>query len=40
MLLVGGIASISYSFQNVSGEYAILLFIIAMSLFVLVGGLG
>ena len=40
MLLVGGIASLSYSFPGVSGEYAILLYIISMSLYVFVGGLG
>lgn len=40
MLLVGGIATVTYSFQSVSPEYAILLFIIAMSLNVLIGGLG
>lgn len=40
MLLVGGIATIHFSFENVSAEYAILLFIIAMSLYVFIGGLG
>jgi hypothetical protein len=40
MLLVGGISSLSYSFENVSGEYALLLLIISTSLFVIVGGLG
>lgn len=40
MLLVGGIASINYSFQNVSSEYALLLFIISMSMYVFMGALG
>jgi Na+/proline symporter len=40
MLLVGGIASISYSFPGIAHEYAILLFIIAMSIYVFIGGLG
>jgi Na+/proline symporter len=40
MLLVGGIASINHSFQNVSSEYALLLFIISMSIFVFIGQLG
>ncbi|CAF0718552.1 unnamed protein product [Brachionus calyciflorus] len=40
MLLVGGIASITKSFKDISPEYAILLFIISMSLYVFIGGLG
>lgn len=40
MLLVGGIASITYSFEDLSPEYSILLFILAMSIYVFVGGLG
>lgn len=40
MLLVGGIATINYSFQGVSNEYALLLFVISMSLFALMGALG
>jgi Na+/proline symporter len=40
MLLVGGIASISYSFPGIAQEYAILLFCTAMSMYVFIGGLG
>lgn len=40
MLLVGGVASISYTFPDLPGEYAILLFIISMSLHLFIGGLG
>jgi Na+/proline symporter len=40
MLLVGGVASIVSSFENISPEYAIILFIIGMAVYVFIGDLG
>ncbi|RNA39194.1 urea-proton symporter DUR3-like [Brachionus plicatilis] len=40
MLIVGGIACLTYSFKDLSPEYSILLFILAMSIYVFFGGLG
>lgn len=39
-VLVGAVASINYSFQDVASEYAIVLLIIPTFLFVFIGGLG
>lgn len=39
-VLVGAVASISYSFQNIASEYSIFLLLVPAFIFVFIGGLG